>query len=212
VTDEYSGDMNLIADGVYGFLKPLGFVKREYTFNRWTKEGLCHVFNLQMGIKSLEGQFTDNLGIFVPEIFQDVSNKEIPHFIPEPMCAFRARFSEFAEIDDEWWDITPYSESIVSKLIDLLQVYGLPFFIKFADRQSIIDQLASFNDKYCVSLHPELDIALILEQIGKHDEAEIQFNQYFKKAVTNQEHITHPSYIKCLQLIAINHNWCIVSE
>jgi hypothetical protein len=206
MADEYSEDMNLIANGIYKFLEPLGFTKREYTFNKWTKEGLCHVFNLQMGIKSLEGQFTANLGIFVPEIFQDTRDKEIPRFIPEPMCAFRARFSEFAEIDDKWWEITPYPESTINELIDLLQIYGLPFFIKFADRQSIIRQMVSFNDKYCVSLHPKLDIALILDYSGKHEEAEIMFNQHFKKSVTNQGYIEH------LEQIAIKHNWRIVSE
>ncbi|OGO17106.1 MAG: hypothetical protein A2Z15_03390 [Chloroflexi bacterium RBG_16_50_11] len=200
-TNEFSQYMDQIVGQISEFLKPHGFKKRNRTFNRWTQDGLCQVFNLQMGIRSLYGEFTANLGIFIPEVYRDMMNEEPPNFINEYECAIRARFGEFTQTEDKWWEIAPYSSSIVEELIDLLQTYGLPFFIRFPDRQSIIDHLLSFNEKYHVSNSPKLDIALILENLGKHEDAIKMFNQHYRDSTNNKAHI------EIVEKIAEKHNW-----
>jgi hypothetical protein len=201
--DELDEYMSRIVSGVAEYLEPRGFRKRHHTFNKWTPDGLCHVFDLQAGIKSLEGEFTANLGVFVPEVYRSLNRVELPEFIPVGHCCINARFSVFTDEDDKWWEITPYSAEVVPELIDLLQTYGMPFFIKFPDRQSIIDGLFPFDEKYGVAMRPELDIALILEHMGKHEEAQKLFTRLYR-----ERNNTKP-YLEYLKQLAVKNNWDI---
>ncbi len=201
--DELNEYMDRMIAGIAEFLEPRGFNKHQYTFNRWTPDGLCHVFDLQMGIKSLEGEFTANLGIFVPEVYRSLNDIAPPEFIPIGHCCINARFSEFLDVDDKWWEITPYPAEVVPELIDLLQTYGLPFFIKFPNRQSIIDGLLPFNGKYGVAIRPELDIALILEYTGNHKDANKMFTSHYRES----NH--HKRYIEYLEQLATKNKWDI---
>jgi hypothetical protein len=196
-------NMHMVVLGVWDFLRPHGFKRRDSTFNRWTKDGLCHVLNLQMGIKSLEGEFTSNLGIFVPEVYQSIMNKEPAEFIRTGECMMSARFGDFLDEDDKWWLIPSKADKVVRELIDLLQTYGLPFFIKFPDRQSIIGQFLSFNEKYSVSLRPKLDLALILKKTGQNDEAQKMFNEHFWESANSLGRIDY------LKNIAAKHGWSV---
>lgn len=202
-SSEFGEYMDQIAARIFDFLKPHGFKKRHYTFNRWTKDGLCHVFDLQMGLRSLHGQFTANIGVFVPEVYRSLMGKDPPEFARVGECMINARFSDFTDEEDKWWDITPYPDAVVQELIDLLQTYGLPLFIKFPDRQLIIDGLLPFDEKYCVSTRPKLDIALVLENMGRHEEAQKMFSRHYQEKDNNEAHI------KFLKNLAAQHNWDI---
>ncbi len=204
-TDEYREYMDRIAAPIYDFLEPRGFKKRDYTFNTWTNDGLCHVFDLQMGIKSLEGEFTANLGIYIPETNHGSMYRKPPEFVSVGYCGINARFSEFTGEDDKWWEITPYPGKVVDELIDLIQTWGLPFFIKFPDRQSIIDGLLEFDEKYSVAITPKLDIALMLEHMGKHGEAQKMFLEHYRESSGFKEHIEY------LKKVAEKQNWKIIN-
>ena len=195
--------MQPIVSGIAEYLEPRGFSKHHYTFNKWTRDGLCHVFDLQMGVKSLEGEFTANLGIFIPEVYRSLNETEPPEFIPIGECCINARFSEFTDEDDKWWEITPYNKAVIQELNDLLQTYGLPFFIKFSDRQSIIAGLLAFDEKYGVAITPKLDIALMLEYLGKHNEAQKLFDQHYRESSGFKTHVEK------LKKIAAQQKWDI---
>jgi hypothetical protein len=201
--DELVEYMGRIASGVAEYLEPRGFGKQQFIFNKWTPDGLCYVVDLQMGIKSLEGEFTANLGIFVPEVFRSMSETEQPEFVSVGYCSINARFSDFTDDDDKWWPVTPYPAEVVPELIDLLQTYGLPMFIKFPDRQSLIDGLLPFAEKYGVAMRPELDIVLMLEHTGKHDEAQQMFTIHYRESRGRKE------YARYLEKLAVKQNWDI---
>jgi hypothetical protein len=199
--DRFVEYMECIAAGVAEYLEPRGFSQHHHVFSKWTPDGLCHVFDLQMGIKSLEGEFTANLGIFVPEVYRSLCETEPPEFISVGYCCINARFSDFTDEDDKWWPLTPYPAEVVPELIDLLQTYGLPMFIKFPDRQSLIDELLPFAEKYGVAMRPELDVALMLEHTGKHKEAQKLFIRLYRERNNTR------LYLEYLEQLAVKNNW-----
>ncbi len=223
--------MDSITDEIAVYLKPLGFKKQRHTFNRWTSDGLCQVFNLQMGpyefghmnpfYGSLYGKFTANLGIFVPEVCPEKFGQEAPKFINEGICTIRVRFSNLLNSRrDLWWNLNPapgpitsklikltkssglpFFEPVPSKLIKLIETRGLPFYEQFSSRELIIKNLIQFAEKHDLT-RPKLDLALILDHLGRAEEAQTMFMRHYNEQ-------KDPGHIQYLQAMAKRHNWNI---
>ena len=73
------------------FLEERGYRWRVRTGNRKTGDGLIHVLNFQMGQRSLQGKFTVNVGVYVPEVARAHFGSDSPSFIHEPTCCIRRR-------------------------------------------------------------------------------------------------------------------------
>ena len=108
--------MDEVQQALNGFLQEQGFRKRARTYSRKTADGLTQVLNFQMGrfeppgstagmrpISSFYGQFTVNLGIFIPEVSAAL-RPWAGKTITEPLCELRVRLGALVyPFGDRWW-------------------------------------------------------------------------------------------------------------
>lgn len=184
--------MNRVQSPVAAFLKMKGFTRRGRTFNRTSSDGLVEVINFQMGSfavgghaeipqlrPNLYGKFTLNLGVYVPEIWQVSMVKKGPGFVQEYHCSLRSRLSQLNGLQiDQWWDLSMDVTRMTEEIIDLLNQYGLRFLEKFSTREEIIVGWPQFCEQYHLSPRPLLDVAIILNALGRKEEAREFFNRH----------------------------------
>jgi len=187
------------------FLKPLGFRKKGRTHRRTTSEGLCHVINFQMGEypigdhyvipgirESYYGLFTVNLGIFLPCVNRAEFQAEAPANIQEYHCPIRERLSSLAYGKDEWFSLSSDTSSISSRIVDLFDRFGLPFFDQFNSYQDVLVYYKKYGDlPFRNQGRAALDVAIVAKEVGDDALAEKLFelayawdNPAFKRHVS----------------------------
>lgn len=137
---------------VAAFLKPLGFQKKGRTHNRTTAGGLRHVVNFQMGAypvgehyeipglrEDLYGQFTVNLGVLLPCVFELDWKKSVPPFVKEYDCSIRERLGTLAFGTDTWFDLKADSAAIATEVVQLMDRFGLPFLEQFNSYEGVLE-------------------------------------------------------------------------
>jgi len=88
------------------FLEQRGFRLRARTLNRTMSDGLVHVINFQMGQRWLQGKFTVNVGVYVPQVARVQYGPKESSFVQEPECCVRHRLGSLGpEHRDVWWDL-----------------------------------------------------------------------------------------------------------
>jgi hypothetical protein len=140
----FATNLDLVQASVAAFLKPLGFRKKGRTHNRTTDGGLVHVINFQIGAYPVRehceitglrehayGQFTVNLGVLLPCVFEAEWQKSTPSLAREFDCSIRERLGTLAFGSDEWLSITPDVPAAATELLELLDKFGLPFVEQF---------------------------------------------------------------------------------
>ncbi|MCH8148422.1 MAG: DUF4304 domain-containing protein [Planctomycetes bacterium] len=148
-----------IQSSVVPLLKETGFRKRGRSFNRPADDGLVHVVTFQAGDypvgdnyeipglrESLYGQFTVNLGVFIPEVFTLENDQPPPKFLQEYHCEIRKRLVELANGSDVWWSATTATEETAAEFPRLFQEYALPFFARFTSHQMVLDEWKSHGE------------------------------------------------------------------
>jgi hypothetical protein len=160
---EYARKLDTIvrSEAVGGYLKSLGFRKRNHTFNRVVEPGLVQVISFQMGAyqvgnppevlpyrTNLYGKFTINLSLFVSEIreierpFDSEPAWSPKKFIPEMSCHVRKRIGQIMPGGrDTWWGLQEEADLLSAHAFFLLQEYGLPFLHNYNSRDSTIREL-----------------------------------------------------------------------
>jgi hypothetical protein len=101
---EYKETLNEIQKLIHTELKADGFKKKGRTHNKVLDNGIVQVINFQMGqfqfdnvieipglIENLYGQFTINIGVFVPELYEKIFDPKPKSFIQEFDCEIRTR-------------------------------------------------------------------------------------------------------------------------
>jgi hypothetical protein len=169
--------------------------------------------NLQMGrfdfgygnplAPNMYGKFTINLGIFVPEVFDELIYWETkrPTFVNEADCIFSVRLGQlFAPYQDRWWSINDSSDIVTKEIIDLLQSYGLPVLNQFSNREAIISGWDEFRQKYKLRKDLFIHRAIMLSTLGRQDES----IQMYQKALAVTE---NPSAIEVLKKHARKFGW-----
>jgi hypothetical protein len=110
----------LIRGRLHPSLKELGFVRKGRTWNR-DVNALKHVVNVQSGMFNSPrgGDFTINLGVFVPSVYRVVRGREPSFFANEIDCVVRLRLGALMEggvlssgassgrKQDHWWAFGP---------------------------------------------------------------------------------------------------------
>ncbi|MCV9385103.1 DUF4304 domain-containing protein [Reichenbachiella ulvae] len=132
-------------------LKPIGFKKKQRNFNRIVDDEITQVINLQMwqsapneteipGLRpNLSGQFTINLGVYLPIVNSTLSDLPTPKFIAEYTCHIRTRLGELVNSQDEWYSIQPEN----NELIEELTGKGLDWFSNFSSYERILEYFES---------------------------------------------------------------------
>jgi len=123
------------------FLEERGYRWRARTCNRKTSDGLTHVLNFQMGQRWLQGKFTVNVGVYIPEAARAHFGCEEPSFVQEASCCIRRRLGELGpESRDLWFDL-PLSGSGVAGLKLRVERDAFSFFARFQTRDCILEEL-----------------------------------------------------------------------
>lgn len=103
-------------------LKPLGFNRRETTWNRKTNS-FIDVIDVQ--VSNSKEVITINVGVLYPDVYRKCWENEPAKFIEEPSCTVRARIGQLIDGKDLWWQLD--ESGIADDIANKVAVYGLPF-------------------------------------------------------------------------------------
>ncbi len=201
--------MDEVQQALNGFLQEQGFRKRARTYSRKTADGLTQVLNFQMGrfeppgstagmrpISSFYGQFTVNLGIFIPEVSAAL-RPWAGKTITEPLCELRVRLGALVyPFGDRWWPVDPHA-TVIEELDDLLRSAAVGFWDQFSGREKVLSYLAA-PDKPQFTLRAKLVRALILAQAGDKAAATVLLDSHIADAMA-VGNARHAAYVKDLR-------------
>ena len=138
----------LIRDFIHPTLKPAGFRRQGRTWNRAVND-VVHVINVQGSGSNYGdvGQFTINMGVYVPSAHQYLWNFPQKQFVTESLCIIRQRPAQLAYGRDHWWsfDSTTDLAQLGNDVRSVIVTHALPF---LAPLDSITAVLAGFADRW----------------------------------------------------------------
>jgi hypothetical protein len=172
-------------------MKLAGFMKRRYSFNRSTPDGLVHVVHLWMAPKEptawtevpglrqrLYGSFRVDFGVYVPEMTR--IGRPNSDWINECDCHLRRTAGQLMGSPvDLWWSLDDERASDLAKtsLLD----YGLPWLDQFTDKSAIVEQFLAVGP-LVLGMSPagSLEIAELLTKLGRAGDASDVLERYVK--------------------------------
>lgn len=183
----YVAGLDSIQNNISPLFKKEGFKKKGRTYNKQVEDGLVHVINFQMGEfplgdsyvvpglrENLYGKFAINLGVFIPNIAELEYRYPTKSFVREYCCTIRKRLTEHSDNEkDQWFDITPDTTDISTRLMRLFELRGVPFLDQFSSLSDVfsfyqLNKNLPFNNEG----RSKFDIALINFSIGNYAEFE----------------------------------------
>lgn len=195
---KYAKAMNALQAGLRPMLFERGIRVRGRNFNRTTDDGLTHVITLQMGRfdQWLYGQFTVNVGVYVPEVSKYQFHGEVDGFVTEAHCCVRTSLGELGpEKDDVWWDVST-SDDLLAEIQTRLRRHALPFLNRLKTRDDIIKKVkAARSERHFLTPSPIVH-ALILHRRGKKREVQKLLAAHAKDAEAT--HRGHAAYVRSL--------------
>lgn len=178
-------------------LKKLGFRKIGNYYNRTVQDGLIQVIGFQSGqaISSFHGNFTVNLGVYVPCIAEIEGNTAAGRCITDAYCEIRSRLSSVANLGrDKWWPLDESAFQSGEVIADALLNHGVPFLDLYASKSAIIDR---FNRDGSLPFHNSarsmLAVAIIQWSIGATNESLIMFEKACMEPSNNSR---FPEYVR----------------
>ena len=192
-----------------GLLQGQGFRKRARTYSRKTTDGLTQVLNFQMGrfeppgptlglrpSSNLYGQFTVNLGIFIPEVSAALA-PWVGKTITEPDCELRVRLGALVSSSgDRWWPIN-LDPTVVDELDDLLRTVAVEFWDQFSGREKVLRYLAS-PDKPQFTARAKLVRAVMVAHAGDKPTATLLLDSHIADAKADGRD-RHAAYVHDLR-------------
>lgn len=160
-------------------LKSLGFKKTGNYYNRTVQDGLVQVVGFQSGqaVSILHGNFTVNLGVYVPCIAEIEGNAAKSRCVTDAHCEIRSRLSDAANLgQDKWWPLNESASQSGEVIADALLSHGVPFLDLYASNAAIIDQFE--RDGFLPfhnSARSMLAVAIIQWSIGAINESRSMF-------------------------------------
>ena len=150
---ELAKKLDVVQSAVYKDLKSIGFRKRGRNLNRVLESGFTHVINFQMAqyqfdhvedvppIRvNLYGKFTLNLGVFVPEAYMAISNREIPKYVHHSECEINTRVGSLMPDEETWISLESGTTEMISQTTSQIHSYALPYLSRFETRQNILHE------------------------------------------------------------------------
>jgi hypothetical protein len=171
-----------------------GFDGSERVLNRTSPDGLTQVVGFQIGVRSMSGKCTVNIGISVPEVLRATGGESGP--VPEEHCAIRARLGSLGpERADRWWTIDA-SSRVVADIAARLRDDALPFFARFATRDAILREYTSefTEEMHAHGVPPRLIAAIILAARGERDAA----RRLLDEQIAETRAPGHADYVRAL--------------
>ena len=179
------------------FFEQRGYRLRARTFNRGTSDGLVHVFNFQVGQTSLQGKFTVNVGVYVPEVAGVEYGPKKRSFVQEPECCVRHRLGMLgAERRDIWWDLLSDGQSAANLQLRL-ERDALPFLARFETRDFVFQELSRLKGNSGLGMPPRLVCAILLVHRGQNAKAKETLAAQIREAM-DKGHKGHVEYVRLL--------------
>ncbi|MBB6682440.1 DUF4304 domain-containing protein [Aequorivita sp. 609] len=196
---EYKETLNEIQKLIHTELKADGFKKKGRTHNKVLDNGIVQVINFQMGQfqfdnvieipglrENLYGQFTINLGVFVPELYEKIFNPKPKSFIQEFDCEIRTRLSQKIFGEDKWFPISADFGKTSEFINENLNSIGKEWFDRFDNRKKIVEELTQ-SKVIEFSPRQKLSGAIIELEIDRKNGERI-FNEYYNSVPENEPH------------------------
>lgn len=173
-------------DSLQGHLRPVlssaGFKRYGRTYNRAADNGIVDVIGFQMGpfdppgtepIPGLRenhyGEFTINLGVYVPEVARYHGGGESDSVVHDYNCCIRTRLGS-TDDKEYWWKVVD-GDATRADISDLLQSDAFPFFDRFNTRDQILAEFGNATHNTNLISTPRIVCALILFEQGQRAEA-----------------------------------------
>ena len=169
----------VIKEGFYEALKPLGFKKKANNFYLQL-DTLGQIINVQ---KSAWGHkdrisFTINIGIFVPEYWltcDNEDNQELPAYPTETQCLIRKRIGDLREDQlDTWYEITESTDEqqVIAEMRNNLTGLILPYFSRLNSTEKLLQELDSAD-----VMMPPLVKLILFGEFKQFDSAKREYDQ-----------------------------------
>jgi hypothetical protein len=178
-------------------LKKLGFRKIGNYYNRTVQDGLIQVVGFQSGqaVSSLHGNFTVNLGVYVPCIAEIEGNTAAGRCITDAYCEIRSRLCSVANLGrDKWWPLDESASQSGQFIANALLSHGVPFLDQYASKSAIVDH---FNSDGSLPFHNParsmLAVAIIQWSVGATNESLSMFEKACMEPSNNSR---FPEYVK----------------
>jgi hypothetical protein len=196
---EYKETLNEIQKLIHTELKADGFKKKGRTHNKVLDNGIVQVINFQMGQfqfdnvieipglrENLYGQFTINIGVFVPELYEKIFDPKPKSFIQEFDCEIRTRLSQKIFGEDKWFPISADFGKTAEFINENLNSIGKEWFDRFDNRKKIVAELTQ-SKVIVFSPRQKLSGAIIELEIDRENGERI-FNEYYNSVEENKPH------------------------
>jgi len=215
---ELSERMAKLQNKLSAFMKERNFRVRARTYIRRTLDELTQVINVQMGRfdppgtvhipwlrENYYGQFTMNVGVYVPEVHMvQFGGKELK-FIAEFNCCVDERLGMLApEHADIWWNIPrddKMSEILLEELRGRLESDAFPFLARFETRDALLEEVLNpSGNPQLLGNRGRVICAIILAARGQVEDARDLLVAH------REDHIRgsgHPGHLKYLDELAV---------
>lgn len=166
-----NSNLDAIQLGLTKVLSVDGFARSGRTFRRVVEADIAQVIQVQAGQRSLLGQFTINIGVFLPECHRFFAGNAVSK-VDEADCEIRTRIGQLLPIpEDTWWSHTPLAGETVGEVQQTVTGYALPFLESVASRRLILKAWSAGILAGFMYPRREVAIALILARVGETPEA-----------------------------------------
>lgn len=155
----------IITKSVDRLLRPLGFSRRNKTWNRKSPP-FIDVIDIQ--VSHVTDRVTINAGVFHREIYETCWGTPHPPFIQEPACIVRARIGELIDNYDIWWPLN-HPDSVIEIPVNIKK-YALPFLERMHSFTNMAEQIHE-NKKFCQYPPDVLYLAMLRSKLGDHEAA-----------------------------------------
>ena len=196
---DYKKTLDEIQKLIHMELKANGFKKKGRTHNKVLDNGIVQVINFQMGQSqfdnvveipgfrdNLNRQFTLNMGVFVPELYQTIFDPKPKLFIQEFDCEIRTRLSQKIFGKDKWFPLNAGFQKTAIFIIDGLKSYGKEWFDRFDNRKKIVAELTQSKERE-FSPRQKMCGAIIELEIDRTNGERI-FNEYNNSVKDEKPH------------------------
>lgn len=171
-------------------LKKIGFRKTGNYYNRTVQDGLVQVVGFQSGqVTSIfHGNFTVNLGVYVPCIAELEGNAIAGRCVSDARCEIRSRLSDVANLGcDKWWPLDDSSAASGDLIANSLLNHGVPFLDLYTSYSSIMERFqADGTLPFRNSGRSMLAVAIILKAIGDTEKSLEMFDLASKEPTHNR--------------------------
>jgi hypothetical protein len=177
--------IDTIFRAVWDGLKPHGYRKLKRVCNRLQPDGSIQVIYFQMGRNwsILYGKFTVEIGIFIPEVYSALYEKNLPKFITITDCILRKRISSFkGNGADYWWDLNDDVNKTIKDIMNILLTDCEQYLTRFGSREKILDHWDQERKQKQLDYRNILIMAIMLLYSNRKEQAnQILFEEFSKQ-------------------------------